>query len=244
MQTRILAAVDCIVIGFDGRELKLLLTRRAFEPAKGEWSLMGGFVRAGEAFQEGATRILKELSGLENVHLEQLYTFDSPNRDPIERTISIGYFTLIYIDKYQKELNGDCNVTWFSLKQVPQLIFDHNNMVEMARAKLFYKAAFHPILYELLPEKFTLPNLQNLYSGIYDIEFDKRNFRKKVMSTGLLIKQKEKERSGSKKGAFYYKLDKKKYKAKLNAFSEFIPAPNKTASTIFLHPDNVLLSKR
>ena len=226
IQTRLLAAIDCIIFGFDGCELKLLLIKRGFEPAKGKWSLMGGFVQTNEALDDAAVRILKQLTGLENVYMEQLHTFGHPDRDPIERTISVGYFALIDINQYQQQLSEDYHAEWFSLKELPRLIFDHMKMVETAKAKLCYKAALHPILFKLLPEKFTIPQLQNLYDGIYDIEFDKRNFSRKVISTGLLIKQKEKEKNGSKKGAFYYKIDKRKFKEKMHAFINFIPAPD------------------
>lgn len=225
-QTKMLAAIDCIIFGFDGNELKLLLIKRGFEPAKGKWSLMGGFIGEKEAFDKAAARILKQLTGLGDVYMEQLHTFGNPDRDPIERTISIGYFALIDIDKYKTQLNENYHAEWFPLKEVPELIFDHSEMVEMARTRLCYKAAFHPILFELLPDRFTLPQLQNLYDGIYNVEFDKRNFSRKVISTGLLIKQKEKERTGSKRGAFYYRLDKRRYNAKFHSFLNFIPDPN------------------
>jgi 8-oxo-dGTP diphosphatase len=232
IQTRILVAIDCIIFGFDGSELKILLIKRGFEPARGKWSLMGGFVQQEEDFNSAAARILKQLTGLENVYMEQLHTFGHPGRDPIERTISIGYFALININDYQRQINEDYHAEWFSLKEKPELIFDHSDMVEMARARLCYKAAFHPILFELLPEKFTLPQLQSLYDGTYNTEFDKRNFSRKVISTGLLVKQKEKERGSSKRGAYYYKLNKKKYTAKFNAFLNFVSNPNIVQDTI------------
>ena len=154
-QSRVLAAVDCIIFGFDGEDLKMLLIQRGFEPQKGNWSLMGGFVQPEESFEEAAARILKQLTGLDGVYLEQLYAFGKPERDPVERTISIAFFTLIDIHLYEKQLSDDYHAEWFSLNKIPKLIFDHGMMVEMAREKLKYKAAFHPILFELLPEKFT-----------------------------------------------------------------------------------------
>ncbi len=225
-QMRILVAVDCIIFGFDGQEMKLLLIKRGFEPEKGKWSLMGGFIQADESFGDAASRILKELTGLSNVYLEQLFAFGDLHRDPIERIASIAYFSLIDINKYQQQINHDYHAEWFSLKQLPPLIFDHKNMFEMAKEKLRYKAALHPILFELLPEKFTLPQLQSLYEGIYDATIDKRNFSRKILSTGLLIKQGDKEKESSKRGAFYYKLNKRKYLIKFNAFLNFIPNPH------------------
>ncbi|MEO6914270.1 MAG: NUDIX domain-containing protein, partial [Chitinophagaceae bacterium] len=224
-QNRLLVAVDCIIFGFDGQELKLLLIKRGFEPEKGNWSLMGGFVQLAEGFETAVSRILEELTGLTGVYMEQLHAFGDPGRDPLERTISIAYFSLIDIRKYEEQLNNQYHAEWFTLDQVPELIFDHTQIIEMAKEKLRYKAAFHPILFELLPEKFTLPQLQSLYEGIYVAVLDKRNFIRKVLSSGLLIKQKEKDKEGSKRGAFYYKLDRRKYASKFNAFLNFIPNP-------------------
>ena len=225
-QARLLVAVDCIIFGFDGQDMKLLLIQRAFEPEKGKWSLMGGFVQPAESFDEAASRVLKKLTGLDGVYMEQLYAFSDPQRDPIERTSSIAFFSLIDINQYKKQISQEYHAEWFSLTKIPPVIFDHKEMIEMAKEKLRYKAAIHPILFELLPEKFTLPQLQILYEGIYDTVLDKRNFSRKVLSTGLLVKQKDKERESSKRGAFYYKLDKRKYQHKFDAFLNFIPDPH------------------
>ena len=226
-ETRVLVAVDCIIFGFDGNEIKLLLVQRGLKPEKGKWSLMGGFLQSGESLDQAANRILKKLTGLEGVYMEQLQTFSDPLRDPVERTLSVGYFALIDIHQYEKQLSADYHAEWFLLKKTPELIFDHKKMMEMAKRQLRYKAALHPILFELLPSRFTIPQLQILYEGIYDTTFDNRNFSRKVLSTELLIKQKEKDKANSKKGAFYYKLDKRKYKANFQAFLNFIPNPDK-----------------
>lgn len=221
-----LVAVDCIIFGFDGSQLNVLLIKRGFEPEKGRWSLMGGFVHKDETAEIAAARVLKELTGLSDVYMEQIHAFTEINRDPLERTVSLVFSSLIDINEYKKQLNDDYEAQWFPLTQAPQLIFDHQQMIELARQKLKYKAALHPIVFELLPEKFTLPQLQTLYEGIYDQVMDKRNFSRKVHSTGLLIKQKDKEKASSKRGAFYFKLDKRKYQSKLNAFLNFIPHPD------------------
>jgi ADP-ribose pyrophosphatase YjhB (NUDIX family) len=222
-----LVAVDCIIFGFDGQELKLLLVKRHIEPEKGKWSLMGGFVQPDESFDAAATRVLQKLTGLENVYMEQLCAFGNPERDPIERTVSVAFFSLIDINKYTRQMSHEYHAEWFPVKQIPPVIFDHSRMIEMAKEKLRNKAAFHPILFELLPEKFTLPQLQSLYEGIYDTSLDKRNFSRKILSTTLLVKQKDKEKETSKRGAFYYKLDRKKYLNKFNAFLNFIPNHHK-----------------
>jgi hypothetical protein len=159
--------------------------------------------------------------------MEQMKAFGEADRDPVERTLSIAYFALIDIHQYEKQLSNEYHAEWFHVKKMPDLIFDHKKMVDIAKRQLRYKAALHPILFELLPAKFTIPQLQILYEGIYDTAFDNRNFSRKVLSTELLIKQKEKDKANSKKGAFYYKLDKRKYKANFQAFLNFIPNPDK-----------------
>lgn len=224
-QTRILFAVDCIIFGFDGEHLKLLLIQRAFEPEKNKWSLMGGFIEPNESPEEAASRILTQLTGLEGIYMEQTHVFGKPDRDPIERTISIAYFAFIDIHQYEKQLSDEYHAEWFPLKEVPQLIFDHNEMVEKAKETLRYKAALHPLLFELLPEKFTIPQIQTLYENVYDTILDKRNFSRKLLSTGLLIRQSDKDKEGSRKGAYFYKLDPAIYKDKFQAFLNFIPNP-------------------
>jgi 8-oxo-dGTP diphosphatase len=222
-QTRLLAAIDCIIFGFDGEELKLLLIQRGFRPEKGKWSLMGGFVQPKEGLEKAAARILKQLTGLENVYMEQLQAFGEPGRDPVERTVSIAFFALVNIFNYEKQLSDNYHPEWISVKKLPSLVFDHRRMVEIAKKRLQYKAALHPLLFELLPDKFTMPQLLNLYQAVYDKKLDKRNFNRKLLSAKLLIKQKNKERENSRRGAFYYKLDKRKYYSHFDAFMSFLP---------------------
>lgn len=226
-QKRILVAVDCVIFGFDGEDYKILLIKRGFAPEKDKWSLMGGFLQTNESLEEAAIRVLNQLTGLEDVYMEQLYAFSEPDRDPVERTVVVTYFALIDIQKYKEQLSVDYHPEWFPIKEKPQLIFDHEEMVEMALARLRYKAASHPILFKLLPEKFTIPHLQALYEGLYDTTFDKRNFIRKLQSTGLLIKLKEKDKENSRKGAFYYTLDQSKFSEDFQAFLNFIPKPDK-----------------
>lgn len=224
-QTRLLLAVDCIIFGFDGETLKILLIKRGFQPEKDKWSLMGGFVQPSESLDQASNRILKQLTGLEGVYMEQLHTFGNPLRDPIERTVSVTYFALIDINKYETQLSSDYHPEWFPLKRVPKLIFDQQDMVELAKKRIRYKAALHPILFELLPPKFTLPQLQNLYESVYNTTIDKRNFRQRVLATGLMMKLEDKDKSGSKRGAFYYQLNMQQYYANFQAFLNFIPNP-------------------
>lgn len=204
-------ALDCIIFGFEGGELKLLLLKRKFEPAKGEWSLMGGFLDKSESLDDGARRILHQLTGLNDIYMEQLYTYGDVNRDSGERTISVTYYALIKVDENDRRLAEAHGAQWVSINKVPKLIFDHNKMVNKALATLRSKIVRKPIGFELLPEKFTLPQLQNLYEAINQEQLDKRNFRKRILEIGLLDKLDEKEKESSKKGAFYYKFNKEKY---------------------------------
>lgn len=222
-QKGMLVAIDCIIFGFDGDEMKLLLIKRGFEPEKGKWSLMGGFVQPKEGLENAAARILKQLTGLEDVYMEQLAAFGEPNRDPVERTVSVAWFSLVDIHKYEMQLSEDYHPEWVSVKKLPPLVFDHRRMVDLAKKRLQYKAALHPLLFELLPDKFTIPQLLNLYQAVYGKKLDKRNFNRKLLAAKLLIKQKHKEKESSKRGAFYYKLDKRKYYSHVDTFMSFLP---------------------
>ena len=185
---------------------------------------MGGFVQDNESAEDAASRVLKALTGLDGLYMEQLHAFTEVDRDTAERTISIAYFALIDIQKYKKQINENYHPAWYPINEYPQLIFDHSKFVELAKEKLRYKAALHPLLVELLPPKFTMPQLQNLYQCVYNIEFDKGNFNRKLLSTNLLLQLKDKDKLNSKKGAFYYKVDPKKYNAGFKTFLNFVPS--------------------
>lgn len=224
--TRLLVAIDCIIFGFDGDEIKLLVIKRNFEPERGKWSLMGGFVNQEEDLEIGAERILHELTGLNNIYVEQLLTFGKVNRDPVERTISVVFFALINIHSHDEESVRAHNAHWVSLKNMPQLIFDHEKMVQNALERLRYKAALHPIGFELLPETFTIPQLHKLYEAIYGMQLDRRNFSRKILSTGLLVDTGEKNENSATKKAILYRLDKEKYEDKFHSFWYFMPEPS------------------
>lgn len=208
---RLLVAVDCIIFGFDGLQLKALLIKRGFEPEIGKWSLMGGFVSENESTDEAAIRVLHQLTGMTNIYMEQLYCFSDVNRDPAGRVISLAYYALINIADYSEQLQLEHEARWFSLDSIPKLIFDHNEMLKKAKERLQEKVTNHPVGFELLPDKFTLPQLQNLYEAIYGEPLDKRNFTRKILSLEILNKLNEKEKESSRKGAFYYVFDKAKY---------------------------------
>jgi 8-oxo-dGTP diphosphatase len=208
---KFLVAVDCIIFGFDYKQLKLLLIKRNFQPQKGKWSLVGGFLEADESLDQAALRILNNLTGLNDIYLEQLYTYGEIKRDPGERVLSTAYYALINAENYHLPINRESSAKWIPIEKTPALIFDHNIMVDKALRRLKRKSLSQPIGFELLPEKFTIPQLQKLYEVIHQRELDKRNFRKKILSMGLLRKLDEKQKSGSRKGAFYYRFDKDKY---------------------------------
>jgi 8-oxo-dGTP diphosphatase len=210
---KLLVAVDSIIFGFNENEhdLKLLLLKRKFMPEQGKWSLMGGFVSEDENLDDAAKRIVKQLTGLDNVYMEQLYTFGDIHRDLGGRIVSVAYFSLIKINDHDSELVEKHGAVWIPLSQLPDLVFDHKEMVEKALRKLRIRARTQPIGFELLPEKFTIPQIQRLYEAIYRVPFDKRNFRRKLLAMNLLEKQEEKEKTTSRKGAFYYYFNQKKY---------------------------------
>lgn len=199
-------AVDCVILGYQDEEIKLLLYPRSFEPYKGNWSLLGGFVQDNESADEAAARILKQTTGLEQIFLEQVASFSEPNRDPEARVISLAYYALIRIDLHDEEKVRENGAYWISIKNLPKLIFDHQEMFVKALVKLQQKAGYSLCGRELLPEMFTLIQLRKLYEAIFQHEFDPGNFRKKILSLGLLEKLSVKDVSESRKGAFYYRI--------------------------------------
>lgn len=204
-------AVDCIIFGFDDGVLSLLLLKRNFEPAKGEWSLMGGFVNEHESIDEAAGRVLTELTGLENVYMDQIGAFGDLDRDPGERVISIAYYALIDINKHDNELVRAHNAYWVPMDQVPELIFDHNKMVRKALSVMRHKSSDQPIGMKLLPKEFTLSKLQRLYEAILGEPLDKRNFRKRIAEMDYIEKTDKIDKTESRKGAALYRFNERKY---------------------------------
>ena len=214
-------ATDCIVFGFDEGELKLLIFPRRVAPFKGAWSLIGSFVNLEEDVDEAARRILQEITGLEKVFFEQLRTYGKAGRDPGYRCVSIAQYALIRINEYNKKLVEKHGAYWYRLDEVPSLVLDHDQMVQDALVELRFKARHQPIGFELLPEKFTIPQLQSLYEAIYQRPLDSRNFRRKVFSLGVLTKLNEKDKSTSKKGAWLYRFNDEKYQTLLESGYDF-----------------------
>ena len=208
---RFRVAMDCIIFGFSEGELSLLLIKRKIEPAKGQWSLMGGFLRENESIDEGAKRVLNELTGLENVYMEQVRTFGEVERDPGERVLSVAYYSLVKIEESDQERLVDHNAYWIKINELPELIFDHGQMVELAKDVMRQKASTEPIGFNLLPDLFTLTQLQSLYEAIYGTVLDKRNFRKRVAEMDYIVKTDKIDKTGSKRGASLYKFNDRIY---------------------------------
>lgn len=204
--------VDCVVFGYNEGELKVLLIERGVEPFKGRWALPGGFVHVDETLDEAARRELGEEAGLENVFLEQLYTFGSVERDPRERVVSVAYYALVKLSDHRARAATDAsNAEWFRISKVPKLAFDHGEILATALGRLKGKVRYQPIGFELLPPKFTLSQLQNLYEAVLGADLDKRNFRKKVLGFGLLVPLQETQMAGRHRPAQLFRFDADKY---------------------------------
>jgi 8-oxo-dGTP diphosphatase len=204
--------VDCVVFGFGGGELQVLLIRRGLAPFKGQWALPGGFVRLDETLDEAARRELEEETGLQQVFLEQLYTFGAVKRDPRERVVSVTYYALVRPADHKTVAATDAEAAeWFPVSKLPALAFDHQVIFDSALERLRGKLTYEPIGFELLPEKFTLTQLQRLYEAVLGQELDKRNFRKKVLSFGLLEALKETHRDGAHRPAQLFRFNVRSY---------------------------------
>ena len=197
-------AVDCAIFGYEDGELKLLIHPRRFEPLKDQWSLMGGFIQENESVEEAARRVLLQTTGLHDIYLEQVAAFSDPKRDSGARVVSIAFVALIPIHKHDKDLLVNNQAQWWPITNLPPLVFDHNTMVKKALENLQTRASTQLTGKELLPTKFTLMQLRNLYEAIFQKIFDPGNFRKKTLSLGVLDRLNIKNTTESKKGAFYY----------------------------------------
>ncbi len=205
--------VDSVVFGLDDKDLKVMLIQRNIEPFKGKWALPGGFIHLDETLEEAALRELKEETGIEKVYLEQLYTFGAINRDPRERVVSVAYYALVNLSDHNIQASTDASdAAWFPIDDLPDLPFDHDHIIESALKRLKGKVTYKPIGFELLPEKFTLTQLQKMYEKILERSIDKRNFRKKILSMNFLTELDEVQKDVSHRAARLYKFDLKNYK--------------------------------
>lgn len=194
---------DCVIFGFDGQQLKVLLVERGIEPYKGHWAFPGGFLKMDETADEGALRELKEETGLETAYIEQLGAFSDVKRDPRERVITIAFYALVNITEVK---GGDdaADARWFRIDDMPLLAFDHDHILRVAQKRLKEQIHFNPIGFELLPEVFTMPQLQALYEAILEVKFDRRNFSRKLLTLGLLdMADPDQERNGTRTPVLY-----------------------------------------
>jgi 8-oxo-dGTP diphosphatase len=203
---------DCVIFGFDSGELKVLLIERGIDPFKGRWALPGGFLQMDENTDECARRELFEETGIENLFIEQLYTFSDVDRDPRGRVVTVSYYALVKLSDYKLTAGDDAkNAQWYPISKVPTLAFDHDRILRVALNRLKSKIRYQPIGFELLPERFTMPELQNLYESVLEMQLDRRNFRRKIIDTGLLIDRNESVKGLPHKGAKYFSFNKNKY---------------------------------
>ncbi|MCO6487162.1 MAG: NUDIX hydrolase [Phaeodactylibacter sp.] len=205
--------VDCVIFGLDeSHKLKVLLIQRGHPPFKGQWALPGGFVDMDEGLEAAALRELEEETGVKNVFIEQLYTFGEPGRDPRGRVVSVAYYALVNLEEHPVTANSDARrVKWYETDSLPQLAFDHEDILRVAVARLRAKVRYQPIGFELLPEKFTLSQLQKLYETILGVEeLNKRNFRTRILKMGVL-KEVGKQEGVAHRPAKLYCFDKEKY---------------------------------
>lgn len=205
-------SVDCIIFGFDEGHLRILIGKRQMDPGRGEWSLYGGFVNHNESVDEAASRVLYELTGIENIYMKQVHTFGAVDRDPGERVISVAYCALINVKDYDQSLLEEHEVQWVDLEKLPKLYSDHNKMVNKAITMLRRRINTEPLSFNLLPELFTLTQLQHVNEAILGEEIDKRNFRKKIKTIDFIEKTDLIDKETSKRGAALYRFNKTMYR--------------------------------
>lgn len=205
--------VDGVVFGYDEADLKVLIIQRDQDPFQGKWALPGGFVNMDEGLDEAVRRELEEETGITRLYLEQLYTFGAPKRDPRERVISVAYYALVKLADHAVRAASDArNVAWFPVADLPDLAFDHEEIVEMALKRLKGKIRYEPVGFELLPEQFPLSDLQHLYETLLELPLDKRNFRKKILGMGLLADTGDIQQDVAHRAARLYRFDEAAYR--------------------------------
>lgn len=206
--------VDCVIFGLDLEEetLKVMLVQRDVEPFEGEWATPGGFVRRGETLMEAASRELEEETGIADVFLEQLYTFGDPDRDPRGWIVSVAYYALVSPDKHHIHATADARqAKWFPVTSAPRLAFDHQEIFDTALERVRGKLTYAPLGFELLPQKFTIKQLQKVYEIVLGRRLDNRNFRKKIFAMGVLRELGEMQKGVPHRAARLYKFDERKY---------------------------------
>jgi ADP-ribose pyrophosphatase YjhB (NUDIX family) len=205
-------SIDCLIFGFRDGQLDILLIKHAEGISKGKWALPGGWIQYNESVDEAANRLLKSLTGVENIYLEQLRSFGNIERYPEKRVITIAYYALVNADHF--ELNPGFTASeakWFNIKEVPKLPYDHSEILAFGFNHLKHKVRHEPIGFNLLPKKFSLHQIQKLYEAILEKEMDKPNFRRKLLNMNLLVLCDEKQKDVSHRAANLYRFDRKIY---------------------------------
>ncbi|HEY8920868.1 MAG TPA: NUDIX domain-containing protein [Chitinophaga sp.] len=203
-------SVDCVIFGFDNDELKVLLIKSDLNEFTGKWSLLGDIVRPEEELNEAAYRVLKTRTGLDHVYMEQVQTFGGVHRHPAGRVITVAYYSLVNIEQNELKKHGN-ELHWHSVKNVTDMAFDHREILHSCHERLKHKVIEQPVGFNLLPKKFSLRELQNLYEAILDVKLDRRNFRKKFLSMDLLVDLHEEEDDVPHRPARLYKFNFEKY---------------------------------
>lgn len=209
--SRVFVSVDCIIFGFDGTGLQLLIGKRQMDPGRGEWSLYGGFVGSNENLEDAANRVILELTGMKGLYIRQVGAFGRVDRDPGERVISVAYCTLINVEDYDDRLRVEHGLEWVSLNTLPQLYSDHNKMITDAIAQIRRRINHEPLSFKLLPGLFTLTQLQHVFEAVMGEEIDKRNFRKRVKDIEFIEKTDLIDKVTSRRGAALYRFNKNVY---------------------------------
>lgn len=204
-------SVDCIILGFDSNKLEVLIGRRQMDPGRGEWSLYGGFVEDNESLDDAARRVVHDLTGMDNLYMRQVGAFGDVDRDPGDRVISIAYCALINVKDYDDSLREKYGLEWVTLDELPALYSDHRKMIHNAIMQLRRRINTQPLSFNLLPEFFTLTQLQHVFEAVLGEEIDKRNFRKRVKQIDFIQQTEKIDRTTSRSGARLYRFDREKY---------------------------------
>lgn len=205
-------SIDCIILGFEDEKLKVLLIQRAVEPEKEKWGLPGGFILNNEDIDSASSRILREMTGVKDIFMEQLAAFGEVNRYPLRRVVTLAYYAFVKPGNYDIQAGDEAiQAKWFDVQEVPELVFDHQLIVDTTIERLQRKTRYEPIGFNLLPEKFTLLQLQKLYEAIHQTTFDKPNFRRKILNMKLLVETEEWQTGAAHRAARLYTFDESKY---------------------------------
>ena len=209
--SKVFVSVDCIIFGFNGNSLQVLIGKRQMDPGRGEWSLYGGFVGQDEDLEDAANRVILELTGMKGLYIRQVGAFGRIDRDPGERVISVAYCALINVKDYDDKLRAHHNLEWVSLSELPQLYSDHNQMIHNAISQIRRRISKEPLSFKLLPDLFTLTQLQHVFEAVMGEDIDKRNFRKRIKDIDFIEKTDLVDKVSSKRGATLYHFNKKAY---------------------------------